>query len=49
MRMETPQPRVHAIELVWNAAPEEVRDAYDLQPDLSFTMDALMVVGFKEQ
>ena len=48
-RMKTPQPRVHAIELLWNAAPEEVRDAYDLQPDFSFTMDALMLVGVKEQ
>lgn len=48
-RMRTPPARVHAIELVWKAAPEEVRDAYDLQPDLSFTMDALMVVGLKEK
>lgn len=48
-RMRTPPARVHAIELVWKAAPEEVREAYDLQPDLSFTTDALMVVGLKEQ
>lgn len=48
-RMSTPPSRTHAIELVWNAAPEEVRDAYAVQPDFSFTMDALMVVGFKEQ
>lgn len=46
-RMSTPPARVHAIEEVWRAAPEEVRDAYDLQPDLSFTMDVLMVVGTK--
>lgn len=48
-RMRTPPDRVHAIELVWKAAPEEVREAYELQPDLSFTMDALMVAGLKEQ
>jgi len=48
-RMRTPPPRVRAIELVWTAAPEEARDAYDLQLDLSFTMDALMVVGLKKQ
>lgn len=48
-RMRTPPPRVHAIELVWNAAPEEARDAYDLQPDFSFTMDALMLVGLKKR
>lgn len=47
-RMRTPPSRAHAIELVWKAAPEEVRDAYAVQPDFSFTMDALMVVGTKE-
>lgn len=47
-RMRTPPSRVHAIELVWKAAPEEVRDAYAVQPDFSFTMDVLMIVATKE-
>lgn len=47
-RMQTPKARVQAIEALWNAAPEEVREAYDVQADMSFTLDALMIVGVKE-
>jgi hypothetical protein len=44
-RIGTPEDRVAAIQSMWKAAPAEVRQAYCLQPDFSFELDALMLVG----
>jgi ubiquinone/menaquinone biosynthesis C-methylase UbiE len=44
-RINTPKDLVAAIQSMWQAAPAEVREAYSLQPDFSFELDALMLVG----
>ena len=42
-RMRTPEPRVVAIRSLWDGAPDEVRQYFDVQPDGSFKLDALMI------
>lgn len=42
-RMRTPGERVHAIRSVWEAAPDEVREHYAVQPDGSFMLDVAMI------
>ncbi|SMF98231.1 class I SAM-dependent methyltransferase [Burkholderia singularis] len=42
-RMRTPQVRADAIRALWAGAPDEVRAYYDVQPDGSFKLDALMI------
>jgi ubiquinone/menaquinone biosynthesis C-methylase UbiE len=42
-RMRTPQPRVVAIRSLWDHAPDEVRQYFDVQQDGSFKLDALMI------
>lgn len=42
-RMRTPEPRVVAIRSLWDDAPDEVRQYFDVQEDGSFKLDALMI------
>jgi ubiquinone/menaquinone biosynthesis C-methylase UbiE len=42
-RMRTPPDRVTAIQAVWRAAPDEVRQFFAVQPDGSFTMQKLLL------
>ncbi|ACC71356.1 class I SAM-dependent methyltransferase [Paraburkholderia phymatum] len=42
-RMKTPETRVAAIRSLWACAPDEVREYFDVLPDSSFKLDALMV------
>jgi ubiquinone/menaquinone biosynthesis C-methylase UbiE len=42
-RMRTPEPRVVAIRSLWDSAPDEVRQYFDVQPDHSFKLDAMMI------
>jgi ubiquinone/menaquinone biosynthesis C-methylase UbiE len=42
-RMRTPEPRVVAIRSLWDDAPDEVRQYFDVQQDGSFKLDALMI------
>jgi SAM-dependent methyltransferase len=42
-RMRTPEVRVAAIRSMWESAPDEVREYFDVQPDGSFKLDALMI------
>ncbi len=42
-RMRTPEERVVAIRSLWERAPDEVRQYFDVQGDCSFKLDALMV------
>ena len=42
-RMRTPPERVTAIRSMWERAPDEVRQYFDVQSDLSFKLDALMI------
>ncbi|KAA1010523.1 class I SAM-dependent methyltransferase [Paraburkholderia panacisoli] len=42
-RMRTPEPRVVAIRSLWDHAPDEVRQYFDVQEDGSFKLDALMI------
>ncbi|WP_323123091.1 class I SAM-dependent methyltransferase [Burkholderia alba] len=42
-RMRTPDERVAAIRSLWRGAPDEVRAYFDVQPDGSFKLDALMI------
>jgi ubiquinone/menaquinone biosynthesis C-methylase UbiE len=42
-RMRTPEPRVVAIRSLWDEAPDEVRQYFDVQEDGSFKLDALMI------
>jgi ubiquinone/menaquinone biosynthesis C-methylase UbiE len=42
-RMRTPSERVAAIHALWNAAPDEVRTFFDVQPDSSFTLQKIMI------
>ncbi|MGA7777503.1 MAG: methyltransferase domain-containing protein [Paraburkholderia sp.] len=42
-RMRTPESRVVAIRSLWDSAPDEVREYFDVQPDGSFQLDALMI------
>jgi SAM-dependent methyltransferase len=44
-RMCTPPERVAAIHAVWNAAPDEVRNYFEVQPDSSFTMRKLLIAA----
>ncbi len=44
-RIGTPEERAEAIRSLWQAAPQEVREYYRVQPDGSFEMDAIMVLG----
>lgn len=44
-RMRTPPERVAAIHAVWNAAPDEVRNYFEVQPDSSFTMRKLLIAA----
>lgn len=46
-RIGTPSSHVAAIRALWSTAPVEVREHYGLQADLSFELDALMLVGTK--
>ena len=41
--MRTPPERVVAIKSMWNNAPDEVRQYFDVQEDGSFELDALMI------
>jgi hypothetical protein len=41
--MRTPEPRVVAIRSLWDHAPDEVRQYFDVQEDGSFKLDALMI------
>lgn len=42
-RMRTPETRAAAIRSLWEHAPDEVREYFDVQPDGSFMLDMLMV------
>lgn len=42
-RMRTPESRVVAIRSLWDDAPDEVRQYFDVQQDGSFKLDALMI------
>ncbi|WP_206953506.1 class I SAM-dependent methyltransferase [Trinickia acidisoli] len=42
-RMRTPDERVQAIRSLWERAPDEVRAYFDVKPDGSFMLDALMI------
>ncbi|WP_322014413.1 class I SAM-dependent methyltransferase [Paraburkholderia sp. J12] len=42
-RMRTPAGRVTAIRSIWERAPDEVRQYFDVQSDGSFKLDALMI------
>jgi ubiquinone/menaquinone biosynthesis C-methylase UbiE len=42
-RMRTPPERITAIRSLWERAPDEVRQYFDVQPDGSFQLDALMI------
>jgi ubiquinone/menaquinone biosynthesis C-methylase UbiE len=42
-RMRTPEPRVVAIRSLWDSAPDEVRQYFEVQPDGSFQLDAMMI------
>jgi hypothetical protein len=42
-RMRTPPERVTAIQAVWRAAPDEVRQFFAVQPDGSFAMQKLLL------
>ena len=42
-RMRTPHVRVAAIRSLWEQAPDEVRQYFDVQPDGSFRLDALQL------
>jgi ubiquinone/menaquinone biosynthesis C-methylase UbiE len=42
-RMRTPPERITAIRSLWERAPDEVRQYFDVQPDGSFQLDALML------
>lgn len=42
-RMRTPAGRVAAIRSMWDGAPDEVRQYFDVQNDGSFKLDALMI------
>ncbi|MFM0035121.1 class I SAM-dependent methyltransferase [Paraburkholderia strydomiana] len=44
-RMRTPEPRVVAIHSLWDGAPDEVRQYFDVQADHSFKLDALMIAA----
>jgi ubiquinone/menaquinone biosynthesis C-methylase UbiE len=44
-RMRTPPERVRAIRSIWDGAPDEVRQYFDVQNDGSFKLDAIMVEG----
>jgi ubiquinone/menaquinone biosynthesis C-methylase UbiE len=44
-RMRTPEPRVVAIRSLWESAPDEVRQYFDVQADGSFKLDVLMVAA----
>lgn len=46
-RIGTAPSHVAAIRALWSTAPLEVREYYGLQSDLSFELDALMLVGTK--
>jgi ubiquinone/menaquinone biosynthesis C-methylase UbiE len=44
-RMHTPPERIAAIHSLWRAAPEEVRQAFHVQPDGSFTLRKVMLTA----
>jgi SAM-dependent methyltransferase len=44
-RMRTPPERVAAIHAMWNAAPDEVRSFFEVQPDGSFTLQKIMIAA----
>jgi ubiquinone/menaquinone biosynthesis C-methylase UbiE len=46
-RMRTSAERVTAIRSLWERAPDEVREYFDVQSDGSFKLDVLMVEGLK--
>ena len=44
-RQRTAPERVAAIHAVWNAAPDEVRSFFDVQPDGSFTLQKILIAA----
>ena len=44
-RMRTSPERVAAIQAMWNAAPDEVRSFFEVQPDGSFTLQKIMIAA----
>jgi hypothetical protein len=44
-RVGTSLERITALQAFWAGAPEEVRNYFQLQDDLSFQLDAVMVLG----
>jgi ubiquinone/menaquinone biosynthesis C-methylase UbiE len=44
-RMRTPPERVAAIHALWNAAPDEVRNFFEVQQDGSFTLQKILIVA----
>ncbi|WP_322103542.1 class I SAM-dependent methyltransferase [Paraburkholderia sp. J41] len=46
-RMRTPPERVTAIRSMWERAPDEVRQYFEVQNDFSFKLDALRIEGVR--
>ncbi|HEX3435138.1 MAG TPA: class I SAM-dependent methyltransferase [Pseudacidobacterium sp.] len=44
-RIGTPEERTAAIRSLWNAAPIEVRESFNIQQDFSFELDAVILTG----
>ena len=44
-RMRTPPERVAAIHAIWNAAPDEVRRYFEVQPDGSITLQKILIAA----
>jgi hypothetical protein len=42
-RIRTPPERIAAIRSLWQRAPDEVREYFDVRPDGSFQLDVLML------
>jgi SAM-dependent methyltransferase len=47
-RQRTAPDRVAAIHAVWNAAPDEVRSFFDVQPDGSFTLQKILIAAERQ-
>lgn len=45
MRMATPEPQVAMLKTMFNIAPGEVRAAFDVQPDYTFTLDGALILA----
>lgn len=46
-RMQTPQPRIDAIRALFDTAPQEARDYFDVRDDYSFHIDAALFEAVK--